>query len=562
MTVAEALFPSAVPAPPPPPRSLDTPEKSPRDNGGAETAPPTPGRERRTVYLPPRPARARRGEDPKEDRRALDRLALNDEIAAVLFGVCRALPGDLPAWLEAKLDAVIVKAHRKPIAAGYLDVPEKTGREWLYDQAGDLLGCSQCRAYREAQCGEYHAEPISCRSRVCANCERSRSAKVLRVYRAVLEAVPARRRAFEVLTVRNQPLGTLDESQDFLIAAVASLRRRPLNRGGRCRMRQRDGSPMHPCKPGYCSMWSAGGHRSCEPGSCSERIAGGHRCDRNCRDFLHPPVVGGVISFELTTNSDDAIAWHPHANLISDAPFRAQAELADLWRAITCSDPKHRRAGWCPQACDAGSPVVHIKQVKPGTVRDAIKYVTKSWELLRDPVRLAEFMLATRGRHMVQGFGSFYGLDLVEPPADPNDRDAERVVLEVTDPVAHDAAGQPVVRKHCLPRYCRSCGRDTDLSGFGGGCTYEAPILVPRAQVHTRNGALVWRPPPRAGPGPGAAELEADRLALVAPAGTSPPAAVPLAAPATENPVDAYLRAIEPRGLGVLSRHVFWEDLN
>jgi hypothetical protein len=75
-----------------------------------------------------------------------------------------------------------------------------------------------------------------------------------------------------------------------------------------------------------------------------------------------------------------------------------QAELADTWRSVTCTDVKHRRASWCPKTCDAGSPVVWIKRVNPGTVRDAVKYVTKAADLIEAMTRCSSssFLHATR----------------------------------------------------------------------------------------------------------------------------------------------------------------------
>lgn len=175
--------------------------------------------------------------------------------------------------------------------------------------------------------------------------------------------------------------------------------------------------------------------------------------------------------------------------MLLDAPFIAQAELADTWRAITCDDARHRRAGWCPSECDRGSSVVWIRHVDPRTVREAVKYVTKSADLIEgdDPVALVEFMLATRGRRMVQGFGSFYGLDIVEEELPEGE-----TVSVFVDTGEHDSAGGPVIIRYRLPRWCRQCGRDTRTDD---GCTYEVPIVVPRAEIRLRNGSPTWRPP-------------------------------------------------------------------
>lgn len=374
---------------------------------------------------------------------------------------------------------------------GHLRVSD-ADRLWLYRRAAALDDCHEVRAFREAQCGQYDVMPISCRVRICPDCERARAARVVRIVRAILDQVPARRRSFIVLTIRN--VATLDAGLDELARAYGSLRGRSLFRGGKCRWRLRDGSPGHPCSSSSCRKWTCKHHgpdrRACWRPRCR------HRSDRNCPDFRHrDAVAGGGAFYEVTGGPGD---WHPHANLLLDAPFIAQAELADTWRASTCSDPRHRRAGWCPSECDGGSPIVWIERVNPRTVREAVKYVTKSAELVArgDPDALVEFMLATRGRRMVQGWGSFYGLELVESD------DAGETVNVAVDTGQHDSAGRAVVIRYKLPRWCRQCGRDT--ANADGTNTYEPPIIVPRDEVALRNGLPVWRgPAPPSGPAPG-----------------------------------------------------------
>jgi hypothetical protein len=346
---------------------------------------------------------------------------------------------------------------------GGIELTERA-RLWLWQRAVAIAGCREVRAFREAQCGAYEVHPVSCKCRVCADCERARSARRMRAVSAIVEQVPAGSRSLLTLTIRNTV--ELRAGLAQLDRAFASLRRRPLFRGGRCRARRRDGRPMHPCA---------------HPG---------HRRDRNCPGFRHRAVAGGGRFDEVTFNLA-ARTWHPHAHLLLEAPYLPQQELADTWRAVTCTDPRHRRAGWCPAECDEGSPVVDIRAVDAGTVREAVKYVTKVAELVQgdDPVQLVEFMLATRGRRMVRGFGSFYGLDLVEEELP----EGETVTMFV-DTGEHTAEGRPIVTGYKLPRWCRQCGRDTRTDD---GCTYELPIVVPRVEVRLRNGSPTWRPPGR-----------------------------------------------------------------
>jgi hypothetical protein len=426
--------------------------KSPRYRHGESPA--APGRRR--VFLPPRPIDPRNRQDPAENAvEAALRSTLKQSAADAINAVLRSISlGD-------------------GIPPGLGRLAEDDVRHWLFGRSVALDACQEVRAFREAQCGAYDVQPISCRCRVCPDCERTRSSRVVRETAAILEEVPANRRTFIVLTVRNT--ARLVDGFAVLDGGYTSLRRRPLFRGGRCRWRQRDGKPGHPCAGASCSRWAAGRHRA----------------DRNCPDFRHAPVLGGGRFDEVTYKVGDDRPWHPHANLLLDAPYLLQAELADTWRSNTCTDPKHRRAGWCPLECDAGSPVVWIQRVDPGTVREAVKYVTKAADLIDgdDPVQLVEFMLATKGRRMVRGFGTFFGLELVE--SEPID---EQTVTVVVATGIFDREGTEVKIRYTLARYCRQCGKDTKTDD---GCTYEPPVLVPRIEARLRNGALSWRPPPR-----------------------------------------------------------------
>ena len=213
------------------------------------------------------------------------------------------------------------------------DGPTGGNRRWLWRRGAALRDCRTMRAFREAQCGQYEVVPVSCRCRVCPDCERSRAARVMRVVAAILEQVPVDRRSFVVLTIRN--MTELRAGLAALGRAYSSLRRRPLFRGGRCRWRTRDGRPGHPCSSSFCTRWTIGRHRR----------------DRNCPDFRHKPVLGGGRFDEVTFNLKER-TWHPHTNLLLDAPWLLRAELSDTWRAITCPDPAHRRAGWCPRECE------------------------------------------------------------------------------------------------------------------------------------------------------------------------------------------------------------------
>lgn len=473
--MSAALFPELAPAPPPSLVATPVPFSSYPETSRVEND--DPGRTRRRVLVPrgrPRPSAM----DPDEDRaRRQADTRLRRDVVDALSALLAQPYGSYPEWLEDALGRVVAKGGRRMQHGELVRRPDRTARDWLFDLLGDMNACEEVLAFREAQCGAFDVRPQSCRSRVCPPCARRRAAQLVRVFSALVGEVPARRRSYFVPTIRNVPFGQLAEGFDRLGAAARSLRGRPLWRGGRCRARQRDGTPRHPCAGPYCSRWSTGRHRR----------------DRNCPDFRHEPVHGGVIAYETTVNLEQR-TWHPHANMVIDAPRIPQDELSVTWRALTCSDKRHRRAGWCPPDCDLGSPIVWIKQVDPQTVREAIKYVTKGTELIsgEDPVQLLEFLLATRGRRMVQGFGSFFGVQL-EDEEDPE----PTVTLEVEVPGVF-RAGQQVVRRYRLPRRCRQCGHDTLLPS--GDVTYEPPVRALYVDVRLRNGFPSWRPPPAAVP--------------------------------------------------------------
>ena len=453
------------------------------------------------------------GKDPAEDAAEVAaRARMRQDVEDALSALLAADETSFPGWLRAHFGRVVRRGGLRTSGGRAVRRPDLTGREWLFDLLGDMSLCEELLAFREAQCGYYDVRPQSCNARVCPDCERRRSARLVDAYSAVLADVPARRRSFGVLTLRNVPFGQLSAGFDRLAAGVVSLRRRPVMRGGRCRWRQRDGTPGHPCPHRRVCLETSPVDRcelACHRGdcfhakgclTCAENLRGDplecrhvpHRRDRNCPAFRHDKVDGGIAAYETTVNVA-AREWHPHVNLVMDAPFIPQAELADTWRAVTCSDLKHRRAGWCPAGCDAGSFDVWIKQLHPDprALRETIKYVTKSTDLIEgdDPLQLVEFLFAVRGRRMIQGWGSFFGVKIEHEDVE------ETVTLEDPLPgVFRD--GVQVVRRYRLPRFCHQCGRDTKLEG--GGCTYEAPVgQVLRTDARLRNGYRMWRPPPR-----------------------------------------------------------------
>ncbi len=426
------------------------------------------GRRPRPLVTLSRPEHRRSRRDPDEEQAEARKrdLLMGNLVDAIRATVHQAIVGDeLPPGLLVLQDPTPTRRRGRSPQGVWISEPSTRGRDtcsWLLRQASLIDQCRYVKSFREAQCGKYHPILNSCRSRVCPSCERARSARAVRVVAAVLELVAPRRRSYSVFTIRN--VVALEDGYQLLDRAWESLRRRPIWRGGRCRARTRDGKPFHPCR-----------HPR-------------HRADRNCPDFKHAPFVGGARFDEVTFNAKER-TYHPHRNVLGDAPFIIQAELSDIWRAVTCGDPLHRRRGWCPRECEQGMPIMWIKRIDPGTVREAVKYVTKVTDLIEgdDPYPVVEFLVATRGRRMAQGFGSFFGLEIEEP------EDPEEKVEVVHATGEHDAEGRPIVVRYKVPRICRACGRDTLMAD--GSNTYEQPQTVPRRELRLHHGVLVWSPP-------------------------------------------------------------------
>lgn len=470
-----ALFPAF--APPPPPCSVHTSALSTYQNdmGGNRPAAEVPaaGRPRRRVALRPALPRLPRADDAK---RHADRQRLHE------YGRSLAI------------DVVNAALRSDALLEGPSPLTEEK-RTWLYRLVGDMTACSKAQAFRHALCGKYHLRPVSCHSRVCPACESLRAGDLRGRILAILDTVPARRRGYAVFTLRN--VFDLAAGYKTLAASFKRLRDRPIVKGGKCRQRDRKGEPFHPCSGGdkagrnRCSLWEAGRHRA----------------DRNCPDFRHDPVLGGVAIDEVTLHEcnkrvfnrktktwkvvrcEDPCpwvgSWHPHLNVLWDAPWILQAELADAWIEVTC--PEHH--GRCPRGCTLGSFIVDTQQVDPGTVMEAVKYVTKPAALVDgdDPWPMVTFLLATRGRRLVRGFGSFFNVEFEKAEVDQ----VEQVTL-LGELIAVAPGGVKVHRKYRLPRFPKCCGRDSLLAD--GAVAYDLPFLVPRSEIGLENGVAVWSP--------------------------------------------------------------------
>lgn len=329
----------------------------------------------------------------------------------------------------------------------------------LERMAEQLEACRTVAAYQDLECGAYFCRVHSCHVRLCPDCERSRSSRL--VGKLIEVILDFRRAVFWTFTIPNVPPGQLRDGLTVLLDAFRRLRRTPPFRGGRCRA--------------------------------------------GC---VHPAVRSGVYSTEISWSAGRA-DWHPHVHALMDAPWIRWGELRDYWRAATCDAWRslewHRAGGTgrpppCPHGTDEhglaaapcrGASVLWVETIagEPGSeawrgaIRETLKYVSKG--LLKDdqvdpsvtPADLGELLLALRHRRLVAGWGELRGIrDTTEDLRDP---DAYLTLAEVAG--LQDLVG--------LPRVCPV---------HGDVATWTFPVALPRRRCRPLGGHLVWIPPPEA----------------------------------------------------------------
>jgi len=402
--------------------------------------------------------------------------------------------------------------------------------------------CRTGRPVRERNCGHYGFAPSSCDVRMCPDCERARSARLVGRY-GEIGATMAHSKLV-TLTLPNVRPGELRPALGVLLDAFAHLRRQAIIAGGSCKRAHRQlayddvdqgehhgsGDKVEPCShPPHRRELAAAG--SCRCARCLEVdvIRTGERVTANgCPRCHHEPVTGGVYGVEVTWSprrpathpkgykeTDD---WHPHIHAVIDAPYIVQSELADAWCAVSCDAVRRaerKAAGLAgplprcehPDGAEAkrlagcrGGWVVDIRAIagEPGSatqrdgIREALKYVSKGL-LDRDnqllpgagPRELAELLLAIRGRRLVAGWGSFRNVH-----DDADDAAPDTIAVYTGEVDVHD---HPIVLY--MPKVCPFCGAEAD---------WEADSArVPRVQCRrTAAGVLTWQPPNKPEPQP------------------------------------------------------------
>jgi hypothetical protein len=400
----------------------------------------------------------------------------------------------------------------------------------LDKMASQLEGCRHGGAARDAVCGAYTFRPNSCHVRLCPDCERARSSRLVARYDEIGSQMATPR--LWTLTLPNVAPGELRAGLAVLLDSIAHLRRRAIVAGGPCHNAHRavayddvdraehhaSGDELDSCAhPPHRRELSRVG--SCRCARCVEVTVerAGHRVTVNgCPRCIHEAVRGGVYSIEVTW-SPERYDWHPHVHILMDAPWIAWSEVRDAWRAVTCDAIRRaerrlpnkvrvnelaggaRSLTKCEHRADSrgiatsgcrGASIVWVNNVEgePGSperrkaVRETLKYVSKglldhNGHLLPgvSALELAELLLAIRGRRLVAGWGSFRNVhDDEEDGLDP-------ALFLVGPDVPPGLVGMPLI--------CPCCH---------ALALWELPIRVRRtACQRLPDGALVWRPPDR-----------------------------------------------------------------
>ncbi len=270
-------------------------------------------------------------------------------------------------------DAGKVALARHLLAASDLVVGEDPlGGILLERWARQVEACRVGYRTLERGCGSWVFSPQRCDVRLCPDCERARSGRLVNRYDTVAgEMVSPKHWVFGLPNVAP---GELHESLGVLLDAMAHLRHRALFAGGPCGGAHRavayddvdtgehhaSGDEVEPCShPRHRRELAAVG--SCRCARCLEvdiQRAGERVTVNGCPRCVHDPVRGGIYSIEVTWSPTrpqghpqgykETADWHPHVHVLMDAPWIVQSEVRDAWQECTCDAIRRaegRRAG-------------------------------------------------------------------------------------------------------------------------------------------------------------------------------------------------------------------------
>jgi hypothetical protein len=244
-------------------------------------------------------------------------------------------------------------------------------------RADSLLNCHRMFHGRTCRNGHKWAKAVrSCGLRLCPHCCRQRATEVAAKLQPFLAAKDENSLRFMVLTAPN--CADLDEGRGFLWAAFGRLRR----------------SVAWKRKVKGCIVtFEATYNPHCVCGLRKRQHEGEDR-ETDCEFWKADIQVD---------------PWHPHLNVLAEGDYFPHEELCQLWQRATLGQAK----------------VVHISAVKNGFIdleyggtskaaRELVKYITKAFDLVDDPIAVEQFLDAVYGRRLLRTYGTFYGLKLEE----------------------------------------------------------------------------------------------------------------------------------------------------
>ena len=161
------------------------------------------------------------------------------------------------------------------------------------------------------------------------------------------------------------------------------------------------------------------------------------------RAYIRARCLGGFRALETTVSKADG-RWNAHAHELLDGDFIAQYPMTDIVRragqwvvkqehpglarlwTMECQGMRRQDGKSVPRYptlwrkginvdCPEDWYLVNIKAADYGAISEIAKYVAKGDEIVQaGPGKVVEYLMARRGKRMLQGFGSMYKVAFIE----------------------------------------------------------------------------------------------------------------------------------------------------